>query len=82
LHRADLGLSVPLTTLNVLYCPFSEGTPMKAFVANLQSENLRRYFSKNTRPEPFLGLVPTDTESEDTFIRYVQQEFNKWASSA
>jgi len=31
LHRADLGLSVPLTTLNVLYCPFSEGAPIWLF---------------------------------------------------
>jgi len=52
---------------------------MKAFVANLQSGNLRRYFSKNDRPEPFLGLVPTDTSSEERFIRNVEQELVKWA---
>jgi hypothetical protein len=52
---------------------------MKAFVANLQSENLRRYFSKSSRPEPFLGLVPTDSSSEERFIRNVEQELRKWA---
>lgn len=55
------------------------GLRMKAFVANLQSENLRLYFSKSSRPDPFLGLVPTDTSSEERFIRNVEQELRKWA---
>jgi len=52
---------------------------LKAFVANLTSEKLGLYFSKSSRPQPFLGLIPTDAASEERFIRNVEQELRKWA---
>ena len=55
------------------------GVRFKAFVANLASDKLGRYFSKNSRPEPFLGLVPTSSDSENRFIANVQQALLKWA---
>ena len=50
-----------------------------AFVANLLSDKLKMYFSKKSRPEPFLGLVPTSPESENLFVSNVQQALLKWA---
>jgi hypothetical protein len=50
-----------------------------AFVANLLSDKLKMYLSKKSRPEPFLGLVPTSPESENLFIANVQQALLKWA---
>jgi hypothetical protein len=55
------------------------GVRFKAFVANLPSDKLQKYFSKETRPEPFLGLSPTISYSEDRFIFNVQQALLKWA---
>ncbi len=55
------------------------GLRFEAFVANLPSEKLGLYFSKKSRPSPFLGLIPTDAEGEDRFIRNVEQELRKWA---
>ena len=55
------------------------GVRFKAFVANLPSDKLQRYFSKDRRPEPFLGLVPTSPDSENRFIANVQQALLKWA---
>lgn len=52
---------------------------LQAFVANLLSDKLGLYFSKRSRPQPFLGLVPTDGASEERFIRNVEQELRKWA---
>ncbi len=51
----------------------------EAFVANLPSNKLQMYFSKKSRPEPFLGLVPTSPDSENRFIANVQQALLKWA---
>jgi|GEM_PF-940706 len=53
---------------------------MAAFVANLESDNLSRYLSKKSRPDPFLGLVPTDASSEELFINNVQQQLTKWVA--
>jgi hypothetical protein len=50
-----------------------------AFVANLPSEKLKMYFSKKSRPEPFLGIIPTYPDSENRFISNVQQALLKWA---
>ena len=50
-----------------------------AFVANLPSDKLKMYLSKKSRPEPFLGLVPTNSDSENLFISNVQQALVKWA---
>lgn len=52
---------------------------LEAFVANLPSNKLKMYFSKKSRPEPFLGLVPTSPENENLFISNVQQALLKWA---
>jgi hypothetical protein len=52
---------------------------LKGFVTNIPSDKLGRYFSKNSRPEPFLGVVPTDPESEARFVYSVEQELRKWA---
>jgi hypothetical protein len=52
---------------------------LKAFIANLGSEKLGLYFSKSSRPQPFLGLIPTDSASEERFIHNVEQELRKWA---
>src|SRR5712692_2461421 len=46
---------------------------LKAFVANLSSEKLGLYFSKSSRPQPFLALIPTDIASEERFIHNVEQ---------
>lgn len=50
-----------------------------AFVANLPSDKLKMYFSMKSRPEPFLGLVPTNSNIENLFISSVQQALLKWA---
>jgi hypothetical protein len=47
---------------------------LKGFVTNVPSDRLRQYFSKRSRPQPFLGLNPLDLASEDRFIRNVEQE--------
>jgi hypothetical protein len=52
---------------------------LKGFVSNIPSDKLGRYFSKTSRPEPFLGAVPTDPESEARFVYNVEQELRKWA---
>ena len=52
---------------------------LKGFVSNLPSEKLGQYFSKTSRPEPFLGLIPTDTQSEERFIHNIEQMLRKWA---
>lgn len=49
------------------------------FAANRTSDNLARYFSKSTRPEPFLDLVPGDQNSEARFVSTVEQKLRKWA---
>jgi hypothetical protein len=51
---------------------------LKGFVSNVPSDKLGRYFSKTSRPEPFLGVVPTNP-SEDRFVHNVEQELRKWA---
>jgi hypothetical protein len=51
---------------------------LKGFVTNIPSDKLAQYFSKSARPQPFLGLNPLDTASEERFIRYVEQELRKW----
>lgn len=55
------------------------GVRFEAFVANLPSNKLQMYLSKKSRPEPFLGVVPTSPDSENLFIANVQQALVKWA---
>jgi hypothetical protein len=52
---------------------------LKGFVANVPADKLNQYFSKSSRPQPFLGLNPLDPASEERFIRNVEQELRKWA---
>jgi hypothetical protein len=52
---------------------------LNGFISNLPSDGLRMYFSKKSRPEPFLGLSPLDASSEERFIRNVEQRLRKWA---
>jgi hypothetical protein len=52
---------------------------LKGFVANLNSDKLGLYLSKSRRPQPFLGIVPTDPASEERFIRNVEQALRQWA---
>lgn len=54
---------------------------MAGFVANLPSDKLGQYFSMKSRPHPFLGLTPTDQQSEERFIHNVEQELRKWERS-
>lgn len=52
---------------------------LRGFVSNLPSDRLSQYFSKASRPEPFLGISPLDPDSEDRFVRNVEQTLRKWA---
>jgi hypothetical protein len=52
---------------------------LKGFITNVPSDKLTQYFSKSSRPQPFLGLNPLDAASEDRFIRNVEQELRRWA---
>jgi hypothetical protein len=52
---------------------------LKGFVANLDSDQLRLYLSKTSRPQSFLAIVPTDPASEERFIRNVEQALRQWA---
>jgi hypothetical protein len=52
---------------------------LKGFVTNIPSDKLMQYFSSSSRPQPFLGLNPLNSASEERFIRYVEQELRKWA---
>lgn len=54
---------------------------MSGFVANLPSNKLGQYFSMNSRPQPFLGLIPADKPSEERFIYNIEQELRKWEQS-
>jgi hypothetical protein len=55
------------------------GLRLKGFLANVPSNKLSQYFSQSPRPQPFLGLNPTDTDSEERFLRVVEQELRRWA---
>ena len=52
---------------------------LRGFISNVPSDKLKQYFSKTTRPEPFLGLNPTNTEAEERFVRNVEQVLRKWS---
>jgi hypothetical protein len=53
------------------------GLRLNGFVTNVPSDKLTQDFSKNSRPEPFLGINPVNAASEDRFIHYVEQELRK-----
>lgn len=51
---------------------------LNAFVSNNASDNLKKYLS-NKKPKPFLDLTPLSSDSEDRFIRVIEQELRTWA---
>lgn len=53
-------------------------TRLSAFVSNNASNNLKKYLS-NKKAKPFLDLTPFNSDSEDRFIRVVEQELRTWA---
>ncbi|MEL7241405.1 MAG: hypothetical protein AAGM40_03520 [Cyanobacteria bacterium J06573_2] len=53
----------------------------KAFVSNRSSPGLERFLSKANSPEPFSDLSPLDRNSEERFVRYLEQVLRKWAGS-
>ncbi|MFZ3168125.1 MAG: hypothetical protein WA130_10970 [Candidatus Methanoperedens sp.] len=53
-------------------------TRLSAFVSNNASDNLKKYLS-NKKAKPFSDLTPLNSDSEDRFIRVVEQELRTWA---
>lgn len=53
----------------------------KAFVCNRSSPGLERFLSKANSPEPFFDLSPLNPNSEQRFVRYLEQVLRKWAAS-
>ena len=56
-----------------------KGFSLKGFISNIPSDKLRQYFSKTSRPKPYLGINPTDSAGEDRFVRNVEQVLRKWS---
>lgn len=53
----------------------------KAFVCNKSSPGIERFLSKTNSPEPFFDLTPLNPDSEQRFVRYLEQVLRKWAAS-
>lgn len=53
----------------------------KAFVSNRSSSGIERFLSKTNSPEPFFDLTPLNPDSEQRFVRYLEQVLRKWAAS-
>ncbi|AFY44137.1 hypothetical protein [Nostoc sp. PCC 7107] len=53
----------------------------KAFVSNRSSAGIERFLSKTNSPEPFFDLTPLNPDSEQRFVRYLEQVLRKWAAS-
>jgi hypothetical protein len=53
----------------------------KAFVSNKSSPGIERFLSKTNSPEPFFDLTPLNPDSEQRFVRYLEQVLRKWAAS-
>ena len=53
----------------------------KAFVSNRSAPGIERFLSKSNSPEPFFDLTPLNPNSEQRFIRYLEQVLRKWAAS-
>ncbi|MBD0369639.1 MAG: hypothetical protein ICV60_02205 [Pyrinomonadaceae bacterium] len=51
---------------------------LSGFVSNITTQNLRSYLSKKDRPKPFT-TIPLNSDSEELFIRNVEQELRRWA---
>jgi hypothetical protein len=59
-------------------CSDCSSNQLSGFVSNITTQGLRDYLSMKRRPEPFTP-TPSDTESEELFIRTIQQELRRWA---
>lgn len=57
------------------------GNKFKAFVSNQSSPGLERFLSKANSPEPFSDLSPLNPDSEERFVKYLEQVLRKWAGS-
>lgn len=53
----------------------------KAFVSNRSAPGIERFLSKTNSPEPFFDLTPLNPDSEQRFVRYLEQTLRKWAAS-
>lgn len=54
------------------------GYQLSGFVTNLTSQGIRNYLSKKDRPKPYT-LVPLDLNSEELFVKTVENELRRWA---
>lgn len=54
---------------------------LDAFVSNKTTRDLDRFLAKKTGPDPYTDLSPLDKDSEERFIRSVEQRLRKWAAS-
>lgn len=54
------------------------GLRIRSFATNGSSSSLADYFSKSDRPDPFFTLSPLRPDSEDIFVRSVEQNLRKW----
>ncbi|WP_213956733.1 MULTISPECIES: hypothetical protein [unclassified Variovorax] len=53
----------------------------KGFIANIASTKLQQYFSKTSRPDPFLGMVPSHANDEERFLSNLEHELRKWSGA-
>lgn len=56
----------------------SSSIKLCGFVSNSASYNLKKYIS-NKKIEPFTDVTPLNHDSEERFIRFVEQKLRKWA---
>jgi len=50
-----------------------------AFVSNKSTRDLERFLAKKSGPDPFTDLSPLDPQSEQRFVRSLEQQLKKWA---
>ena len=53
---------------------------LDAFVSNKTSRDLDRFLSKKSAPEPFTDLTPLSSDTEQRFVRFLEQRLKKWAA--
>lgn len=54
---------------------------LDAFVSNKSTRDLDRFLAKKSGPDPYTDLSPLDTDSEERFVRSLEQRLRKWAAS-
>jgi hypothetical protein len=54
---------------------------LDAFVSNKTTRDLDRFLAKKSGPDPYTDLSPLDTDSEERFVRSLEQRLRKWAAS-